>query len=494
MSAIDWLGREGAAPAIAPPATGSRAILPPREEPPVAIDARAPTVAEGPIGETEPAAAGLLPMSMTGLPRSLWSRSDPERLTRLIAEVDPAVPALSALLNTLMLAEADPPEGSRDFLATRVRRLVEVGALDAASALLDRAGPAERPLFETWFDVALLTGRADDPCKALDENPRLTEKVAPRVFCAARNGDWPRAALAFETGRALGDLTGRDADLLERFLSPEAAEELPSLPPPLSPTPLQFVLYSAVGEPLPTTALPRAYATSHLSGDFGWKAQIEAVERLVRAGAVSENRFLGIYTEQEPAASGGVWDRVAALQDFEAALAAGETAEIEETLRAVWPLMLSNDLAVPFARLFGQELAELDLEGRAGRIAAEAALLSDGYEDAAREIEAEGGVLGFLSAIARGEAPQATPSVPHAQPIAQAFAENAAPPDDLAEMARSGRLGEAILRAMTLFGSGAAGNAGDLTDALATFRALGLEDTARRAALQLAILTEEPLR
>ncbi len=41
---------------------------------------------------------------------------------------------------------------------------------------------------------------------------------------------------------------------------------------------------------------------------------------------------------------------------------------------------------------------------------------------------------------------------------------------------------------MILFGRGADGNLGDLTDALAMFRAVGLEDTARRAALQLMLL------
>jgi hypothetical protein len=41
---------------------------------------------------------------------------------------------------------------------------------------------------------------------------------------------------------------------------------------------------------------------------------------------------------------------------------------------------------------------------------------------------------------------------------------------------------------MTLFSRGAEGNLGDLSAALALFRTVGLEDTARRAALQLMIL------
>lgn len=44
---------------------------------------------------------------------------------------------------------------------------------------------------------------------------------------------------------------------------------------------------------------------------------------------------------------------------------------------------------------------------------------------------------------------------------------------------------------MALFSSGAEGNLEDLTEALATLRAVGLEDTARRAAIQFLILSDE---
>ncbi len=55
-------------------------------------------------------------------------------------------------------------------------------------------------------------------------------------------------------------------------------------------------------------------------------------------------------------------------------------------------------------------------------------------------------------------------------------------------MLARGQLGESLLSAMELMDDGAAGNLGALTEALATFRAVGLEDTARRAALQVALL------
>ncbi|SEK72752.1 hypothetical protein SAMN05444413_103100 [Roseivivax marinus] len=504
LSAIDWLGQDRAEPAIAPPAgtTEARAhdTQPPQQprridEPPVTSDATAPSVREQSLGEPVAGAAGLLPMSVTGLPRSMWQGSDPGRLVRLIEDADPAVPALSALLNTLMLAEADPPEDGGRLLAARVRRLIEDGALDAAEALLDRAGPARPALFEAWFDVALLGGSEDRPCAALTENPALTRDVGPRIFCAAREGDWPRAALALESARALGEVSGREADLLERFLSPEIAESLPSLPPATEPTPLTYVLAEAVGEPVPTSALPRAFAVADLSGEHGWKAQIESAERLARAGALSDNRLLGIYTMREPAASGGVWERVEAVQELDAAISRDDAKATAEALRTAWPMMVEAGLAVPVAQIFGPDLAAMDLDGAAARYAEHVALLSEEYEALAPPIDDGPAELRFLGAVARGEAPPVIPSdLPHAAAIGRAFGSAARGDTDLLALSGEDRLGEAILRTIDRFGTGAAGNGDDLTEALATLRALGLEDTARRAALQLAILTEDTLR
>ena len=56
---------------------------------------------------------------------------------------------------------------------------------------------------------------------------------------------------------------------------------------------------------------------------------------------------------------------------------------------------------------------------------------------------------------------------------------------------RNDRLGEAILRA-TLVLSDKARDPSDITDALALLRSVGLEDLARRSALQLLLLTPAP--
>ena len=94
----------------------------------------------------------------------------------------------------------------------------------------------------------------------------------------------------------------------------------------------------------------------------------------------------------------------------------------------------------------------------------------------------------FLAALAQGDPGAARAPDDRARAIIAGFAADAPLPRDLDQSASDGRLGEVILRAMVLYDSGRQGNPADLSAALATLRAVGLEETARRAALQLMLL------
>jgi len=74
MSAIDWLS-DSVAESEAPETT--------TEEPPVSTGASSPSVTVTPLGETGTLLVGLLPSTVTGLPRDLWSHSDPATLIAL---------------------------------------------------------------------------------------------------------------------------------------------------------------------------------------------------------------------------------------------------------------------------------------------------------------------------------------------------------------------------------------------------------------------------
>ena len=485
LSAIEWLEKRPKQIVVPLPE------LEKFDEPPVAAFITTPDVTVSPIGAPMRAAAGLLPSSVTGLSRQIWVQSEAESITALLAALDVEQhPALLSLLYTLLLAEADPPSDARgaSFMRARVQKLLDLGAIDPASALLERADPAHIDLFDLYFDVALLSGDAERPCKALSTEPSLSRDLARRIFCDVQSQNWDNAALTLSTGDAIGALGSIDVALLERFLDPELFEETQIPAPPSAPSVLQFRLFEAIGEALPTASLPRAFSAVDLSGDAGWKAQLEAAERLARVGAISENRLLGIYTSRIPSASGGVWDRVEAIQRLETALKSGDPIAILERAKHAWQQMGTAELQVPFATLFAEKLMGMpDTSDADADLITRIALLSPLYEQAAAR-KAKDLALQAAQSLAIGEPVQ---TGPHAfYPAIQTAFSSATPPEFLSDMAKEGRLGEAILRAMSLAAVGATGDPGALQSGLAFLRSVGLEDTARRTALQLILRGE----
>lgn len=476
LSAIEWLQQQ-------PTVTLDMGLTTEAAENDFSVET--PMVTVSPLGEKTLDTVGLLPPSVTGLPTTLWANSDANRISELIEDQRPEVlPAMQALLYTLLLAEADPPRdaGTQNAaLLARIDKLIEMGALEQAGALIERAGASTPALFQRWFDVTLLMGEEDLACTALMKAPHLAPDYAARIFCTARSGDWRAAALTLDTAKALGLISEEMDALLLRFLDPELFEGEPMLTAAGDPSPLKFRLYEAIGEGQTAASLPRPYAHADLRDTAGWKAQLEAAERLARTAALHENRLLGIYSERRPAASGMIWDRVAALQAFDASLAKGDAGAVADTLPSAWAAMHQVHLEVAFARLYGSELLKLPLQGTTARLARDIALLSADYERAAQT-----GPRDFLAGLARGTPPR-SPTDPQHRAIADAF-HSAGVPQDLSTMLARGQLGEVILSAMSLMDAGAAGDLQALTEALATLRAVGLEDTARRAALQVALL------
>ncbi|MBO6603504.1 MAG: hypothetical protein JJ949_09710 [Roseicyclus sp.] len=458
----------------------------------VATSAAPQTITVMPLGQVRLDAVGILPFSSTGLPPDLWADSAPETLARLLlSQPAEGLPAILGFTQQLALAELDPPRDAGTdavlFLA-RLDLLLGRGALAPARALMERAGPSDPRVFRRWFDVSLLTGQADRACAAMRASPDIAPTFPARIFCLARSGDWPAAALSLGTGEALGYITTAEADLIARFLDPELFEGEPPLPVPAEITPLHYQMLISLGERPPSTGLPLAFAHADLADLAGWRAQLDAAERLMRAGAIEPEEWLVIYTARVPAASGGVWDRVAALQAFDAALLAGDPVAVTTRLPQVWAAMQQVGLEVPFARLYADRLLRLPLTGEAAMLARRVGLLSPLYEAVAQGAVPQDAYERRLFAIAGGEAPGTPPTGSDAvtAAVAVAFAD-VTPPERFTRLLTLGRTGEALLRAARTLGDGT-GDVDDIADALRLFRALGLEDTARRAALQLLIL------
>jgi hypothetical protein len=483
LSAIDWLSRS-----VEPASIPTRRLPTARTEAPVSSGASAPRVTTTPLDGPSPDPIGLLSSDLTGLPRTLWSASEEATLIALMTAVKvDGLPAMQDLLKTMLLAETDPPLGaSADgaLFQARIDKLLDIGAIEPAAALLEQAGSETPDLFRRWFDVALLTGSEDNACRTLQSRIDVAPTYAARIFCLARGGDWAAAALSLNTHRALGDISEQEEALLSRFLDAELYEGEPPLGPPERISPLIFLLREAIGERMTTHRLPRAFAHADLRNQVGWKSQLEAAERLARHGAISANVLFALYTSRRPSASGGVWDRADAIQDFDVAIRAKDADAVAQAIPAAWDAMQSVKTEIAFAHAYGADLAGLSIDGQAGALATTIGLLSPAYEETVLA-RPEGDA--FLIALARG-IPQTIPtSDPQRQAIANAFGEVSAP-EALQSMAENDQLGEAILRTIALMDVGVSGDYQTLTEALAFLRSVGLEDVARRAGLQLLLL------
>ncbi|KMW57201.1 hypothetical protein AIOL_002162 [Candidatus Rhodobacter oscarellae] len=486
LSAIDWLEEV--------PTTPVETLDAPQllSEPAVSRGVISEPIRVTPLDAPTPDAVGLLPRAISGLPATLWGPTPKAELIALLRDIetDDLLPATRELLYTLLLSELDPPidsDSRAELFLARVDTLVRLGAIESAQALLERAGPDSPKRFARWFDLSLLLGTESIACERLVTMPGLVRALAPRVFCLARTGDWAAAALSFETGASLGGLDPLSEQLLHRFLDPEFAEGAQALAAPDKLDPLTFKLFESIGEPLPTTTLPLAFAHADLRPSTGWRAQIAAAERLTRQGAVPANKLLGLYTERQAAASGGIWTRVDAVQTLDKALDADAAEATSRALPIVWDEMKNAGLAPVFAGLYGERINEIALAGPASALAFELALLTKDYERAAMAHLPQTARERFLIAVARGDLRNVSAPNQTAAAIADGFLARTADPATQQAL-RAGALGATLLTAIKRMGEGANGDIEQLSQAIATFRVLGLEDAARRTALQVLIL------
>lgn len=487
LSAIDWLDEQRLGLVIEPI---QNQIKP--SEPPVSSSVNRPDIEVSTLSEIQSDSVGLLPPSVTGFPLTMWHNSSTKDLVTLLGNVPVSHnPAIQSLTLRVLLAEGDAPsdsEGKFTFFAARLKKLIDYGAIDPALALVERAAPLPAPLVPLLFDLSLLSDTLQPACdQVLQLGPSYPHDDA-RIYCLARRGDWLTATLMLDATSALGTISARKTALIKLFLEDEAFDTLAiQLPPSSAPTPLEFRLYEAIGEPLTAASLPRAFAVSDLSGEHGWKAQLQAAERLIEFGALGDNRFLGIYTDNEPAASGGIWDRISVIQNLDQALLDENGSAIALNLDEAWQLLGETPLAAPIARIFSARLLSAELSGGSAQLAAKIALLSPSYETAAQIISPMSEQDAFLVSIATGDFSTFSPKSEFEKTIQDAFNDPRVP-YSVNQLMSQGKLGEVILNAMIQFEKGASGDLQDLLEALSTLRLIGLEDTARRATLALVLL------
>lgn len=477
-SAIDWLNDVQPAPVT------------PLAEPNVSKRVDVPQVTTNALRQRAPIRLGLTSAASAGLPDNLWAGTDGfEVAEQLEAMPRLTVPAAQNLLFRVLVAEAAPALKNPDKLhVARINALVALGAIEPAFALLEAAGPTATPAhFELYANLSLLQGNENRACRQLMAAPHLSQNEALRVFCLARGGDWDTAALVFGTSAALGLFDELEADALARFLDPELFEGEADLPVPQKPDALLFRLYEALGQSIPTRALPLVFAYADLSERAGWKAQLDAAERLVQTGAISPNKLLGVYSDRRPAASGALWDRVAAVQRAETALRSQNADAIAKTLPRAWQAVKEAKLALPFAAVFADEMGDAAFVGAAAKAAYEILLLSD-EPDAAITRFPE---LARQNPVHRALVRNVSVGMTELTPIEIAVVTGRPKAPEMVGRdaeAVAGRLGLALLETLSSLQAGADGDVAQLRTALERLCRLGFEEVAQRAALQISVL------
>ncbi len=493
-TAIPWLSDSVTVPAASAPPR-------PRPEDLPEADAAAPepgTIVVTPLDAVDRDAVGLVAPQTSGLPRRLWGDTPAGTVRDLILEhPDQGPPAARSLFRLLLLAEADPPAGNdpeAGALMARIDRLLDLGALDEAEALILAAGPETPELFRRWFDIGLLTNRSKEQCAALRQNPALSPTLPARVVCLARGGDWNAAEITLILGQEVGSIPPEQQALLERFLDPVLFEEEPAPPIPRPLTVLDFTMREAVGLPRPSGALPLAFLWGDMETHAPMRTRIAAAERLVRAGSARPATLMEAYRAGAPAASGGAWDRARAVQALDAALEQGDGAAIGAALAEADQALSRAGLGVPLAESYAAALAALDpetLPPSARRRTARLLLLGGHPEAAMRAAEHVAGArLNAALAVAGAERP-----APESEPLATAAMRALAGRDPQGDRERRivqridrGYGGEVLLEALGQLNAGRAIDPASFEASLFALARLGQADAAREIAVETLLL------
>ena len=481
LSAIDWLSNSVVEP-----------VPEPAVEPQVPLATLPSDITVLPLDAPSPDQVGLRPAGALNLDPGLWGRSSAADLARALVDLPDgaeAPPSVMRFLTALLTLEFTPPiDAAIDdtFFLARVDRLLSMGQLEPAEALLRAAGLDEAERFRRAFDIALLKGTETEACRTIEETPDLSPTYPARIFCLARLGEWDVAALTLGNAEALGILTPDEDALLLHFLDPELFEGEPLPPAPRQATPLLFRLYEAVGERIPTDQLPVAFALADLGSTVGWKARLRAAERLVAADVLPFEELIRVFSERKPAASGGVWERVGAVQALLAAIDTGQSGKVNGALSAAWIAAGRGGFQMALAEWATPELVDVELKGPARHIAFEMALRA-GRFDLAEGLAGDTNEDRFLLALATGQGGATPGGSLLNRSVAQGLAA-LSPGPTFEALIEDNRRGEALFRALQHLKRGAGGNPEATRQSLTLLRVLGLEALARQIAVELILM------
>lgn len=297
---------------LLPPPPGTGPALPP--PPPAPAPAPAAQTDESirttPLAPVDPAWIGALPDSAQALPESLWQGTPRGFVAAALPQLQPSTsPALQSLARRLLLSNAVAPAGQdptdRPSLATlRVERLIALGEIDGALAVLDALPAATHTdeLDHQRIQLSFAKNDAEDGCRQVQQDIGRYQGIwwdRALIACQALAGDQEKATLGLSLLREQKAPPDPVFDALVAALGGHATkiEKLPEA------NPILVTLLAAAKLPLPAeTAAAADLAT--LRAWAGNQAvpplqRLAAAERAVSLGGLPAAALAELYGKVE---------------------------------------------------------------------------------------------------------------------------------------------------------------------------------------------------
>lgn len=466
-------------------------------------------------------AAGLVGAGALGLDDAMWGATPGARAIALIDAAEPtALHAVDRLLRRVLVAGATPPEGADGLLAARARALIRFGAAEEASSLAGAAGRDASPaLRRARAEAALIVGRDETLCEKdvlgadAPADPGGTDAFWPglRAYCLARTGD-PLAAVAVNAMVELGSVDPTDAPLLEALVDESLIDYVP-VPHASTLTPLRIAMLRSMGRvnrpSIESAPLPMIAGLFALEST-GAKGALIAAERLEAVGAIDTKILREMYVSFADAVDGPLGQRAKAVRD------AGKAPEAEAMGRAL--VATAGDGFAQFARVMAPMAARIPADRARG-------LNTLGY--ALRDAMLLGGFTGEAGAWSREQGtatPEERADIAAVMAVADAGWSDAwtrdfgdilrartrggdeharralaslaglgiaprpdMPDEGILRAAREQKVAETVLTAAAMLGTESPPTARTLDTVIRALRRVGLEEEARRIAIEAMI-------
>ena len=310
---------------------------------------------------------GIYPSIKIGINSDIWKNNNEIEISTILKKIRISdLYYLNRLLKRILLIETDPPIIAVDekfsgtiFLRQRILKLIQMGALDDAEALILDAEPTFDPnLTDLWSEVSFLTYRFERFCKAILNGYHNSLEPAHKIICLARSGDWNAAALSLATFSSINEIDSDHEKLLINYLDHEA--ELEIINKDKCEEDKSVIIYLCNFSNI-TTQIPN-YGVKFLYNNLGRgksiRSRIVASEELVKSGALNPNILFSTYKIKQPSTSGGVWARAKFVQELDRIIQYdfNNYQYLSNHLNIMIDEFLKNKLLTAFAISYGKKL------------------------------------------------------------------------------------------------------------------------------------------